>query len=541
MRGALHLQDDSGAAAPPPPSPTVAGLHQPLVGAQRTVTDSKLGEGFGEKSIGFGGGLALLWNNITGPAMVTLPAVYMNAGWLPATLLLVLMGTCSGFGGGFLIEAMARMPGNGTFGKRIEMMYLAEKLMGQMAYRITVVLFVLNLQLSNIAAIIQSTQTADYTIQEIAGKTCGLEIYPKPKWQCVNKAGGGGGGDDGADGSGSGGAIDAMVSGDSPFGEVWIVSIGFVVVLLITIPLGYWNLDDNIWVQIGAAFLLFVVLAGWGVGFAQPEHLAFDAVEVTGPSAQQRCPITHGAGADGCGLHRCPCATNNVGSQIGPIVFNYAYVVTLPSWVNEMQPGLSVNRQLWGALLPGMVAFVTLGLFSAAYYQTTNSVTDEGIPDSEDLLSGLTGPGVAKLAEVASFVFPPAALISGIPIFSIVIRYNLLESKICSLNWANFWAVVFPWIVALAFYAGSTVNNFVNYVSLISTIPLNLAVPCYLFIRVTQVHPILPAAVGGGYRCVPWLSEAAAVKLAWALIGISVLGNVVAIVFAGLSGGLDWQ
>ena len=53
-----------------------------------------------------------------------------------------------------------------------------------------------------------------------------------------------------------------------------------------------------------------------------------------------------------------------------------------------------------------------------------------GIPDSEDILSGLSGDGVRKAAEIASFVFPPAALISGIPIFSIVIRYNLVVRRI---------------------------------------------------------------------------------------------------------------
>ena len=99
-----------------------------------------------------------------------------------------------------------------------------------------------------------------------------------------------------------------------------------------------------------------------------------------------------------------------LGSQIGPIVFNYAYVVTLPSWINEMKPGLSVNKQLWGALIPGIATFIVLGWFSAAFYQT-----EPGIPDSEDLLSGLTGPSISKFAQAASFVFPPAALISGDP------------------------------------------------------------------------------------------------------------------------------
>lgn len=45
--------------------------------------------------------------------------------------------------------------------------------------------------------------------------------------------------------------------------------------------------------------------------------------------------------------------------KVGPILFNYAYVVTLPSWVNEMKPGISVNKQIWGALIPGILCFVS--------------------------------------------------------------------------------------------------------------------------------------------------------------------------------------
>ena len=48
-----------------------------------------------------------------------------------------------------------------------------------------------------------------------------------------------------------------------------------------------------------------------------------------------------------------------------------------------------------------------------------------------DILSGLSGPSVRRVAEIASFVFPPAALISGIPIFSIVIRYVSVRVCVC--------------------------------------------------------------------------------------------------------------
>lgn len=291
------------------------------------------------------------------------------------------------------------------------MMYLARKVLGTWAYRVTIVLFIVNLQLSNITAIIQSTQTADYTIMAIAGKTCGMEFYPKVHWSCVDLEQAG----NGSDGSGSVSGDDGLSDSDSPFGPVWVLSIGFVLVLVITIPLGYWNLDDNIYVQIiAAAILVFFTLVGWFFGFfSRPDHLEWDGVATFGPASNvMMCSDSHGPKS---------CASQGgLGSQVGPIVFNYAYVVTLPSWINEMKPGLSINLQLWGALIPGIITFIVLGWVSAVFYQTA------GIPDSEDLLSGLTGDSISKFAQAASFVFPPAALISGIPIFSIVIRYNLL-------------------------------------------------------------------------------------------------------------------
>ena len=58
-----------------------------------------------------------------------------------------------------------------------------------------------------------------------------------------------------------------------------------------------------------------------------------------------------------------------------------------------MKPGLSVNLQLWGALIPGIITFVVLGWFSAAFYQTA------AIPDSEDLLSGLTGDSISNATQ----------------------------------------------------------------------------------------------------------------------------------------------
>jgi len=40
-------------------------------------------------------------------------------------------------------------------------------------------------------------------------------------------------------------------------------------------------------------------------------------------------------------------------------------------------------------------------------------------------------------------------LLPGIPVYSIIVRYNLLDAKVCGQGWANFWGVIFPWIISI--------------------------------------------------------------------------------------------
>jgi hypothetical protein len=39
--------------------------------------------------------------------------------------------------------------------------------------------------------------------------------------------------------------------------------LGFIIVLLLTIPMGYFNLDDNMWVQQGAFVVTIGILLQW--------------------------------------------------------------------------------------------------------------------------------------------------------------------------------------------------------------------------------------------------------------------------------------
>jgi hypothetical protein len=78
------------------------------------------------------------------------------------------------------------------------------------------------------------------------------------------------------------------------------------------------------------------------------------------------------------------------------------------------------------------------------------------VPDCAAVSVSVCLCGIQLYAKVATYLFPPAALLTSIPVFSVIIRYNLIENEICGKIPANLFAVVFPWIAALFFYAGVT-------------------------------------------------------------------------------------
>ena len=72
-------------------------------------------------------------------------------------------------------------------------------------------------------------QTADFTLIAIFKWAGWVELYPHPGWTTVDTAG----------------------DNNTPFDDAIIISVGFVIILATTIPFGFLNLSDNIYVQTG--------------------------------------------------------------------------------------------------------------------------------------------------------------------------------------------------------------------------------------------------------------------------------------------------
>jgi Transmembrane amino acid transporter protein len=386
--------------------------------------------GFGGKTIGFFGGFSLLVNNMSGPGMMEIPSIFQEAGWLPPMICLIVVCIVATLSSTMLCEAMSAIPGNEHFEDRVELTTLAKFYFGRVGFYITLTLFVLSLQAVNIASIVVSAQTMDLTIVRIFKKTCALEWAPDPSFICHEGHG----------------------TSDSPFGDsTYVVSIGFVVVLIMAVPLGYVNLDDNIIVQKIACLLFLVIMLEWIVWFLYRGPLDFTNVPVVG---------------------------DNLSTVLGTVIFNYAYVTTIPSWVNEKKPHVSVNKSMWGAAVLSTSLFSVVGIVGAWAYHFT---------PTEDILSKINDDKVPAswlftASQITVYAFPLVALLTGIPIFSIIVRYNLVENNIMRKSFANVFAVLLPWLVAIPAYTGTGLMLVINWTSLLINGAINFIIPVTLYI-----------------------------------------------------------
>jgi len=304
---------------------------------------------------------------------------------------------------------------------------LAKHLFPKWAYYLTMLLVVISLMAYTISSIVISAQTMDLCIIAIFKRTYAIEFYPHP------------------------GIAEITTPGDStsPFGNSFVLSIGYAVVLLLTVPLGYFNLDDNIIVQKGAIACLLLIFIEWFVNFFMV----------------------------GLEASRVPIIAANQSQVLGTIIFNYAFVITVPSWVNEKNKDVSIQKTIWTATGTATAFYISIGLLGAYAF-------DYG--PNQDLLDVIVlhskGP-LRAVSRICVYLFPAVALMSSIPVFCIIIRYNITESGIVKRKLiANFWAVVFPWILSILFYTGAGLFSVINWTSLFVNGIVNFVIPFVLYI-----------------------------------------------------------
>ncbi|EDQ86967.1 uncharacterized protein MONBRDRAFT_27795 [Monosiga brevicollis MX1] len=392
---------------------------------------------FGHKTIGYFAGIALLINNITGPGVPSLANMFAESGWLIPTLVFLAVWLMSSISTTMYCEAMRRIPHNEHFRQRVEYTSVVKYYFGTKAYVAAQIGLSGALQSLNIISVVQSAQVMDNAISAIFHKSCGLNLSPFPVhfanaslpaatefWSCID-------------------TNHVDVDGNA-WGCHVVLTAGYLFALLLTVPMGYFNLDDNMIVQAGV---------------------------------------------------------------IGTVLFNYGFVTTVPSFINEKKPHVSVNKVTWVATFICVVVFMVMGLPGAFAFRRHLAGPATGVCEADptgakcasSLMDIFTTEGLAPavlsenrvasgIMQTSVYLFPIVAILSSIPVFSIVIKYNMLENGF-SKGFSSFWGVIFPWVVALPLlYQPDALNQFITFSSLIFVSFTDFIVPWALYMVLQNKH-----------------------------------------------------
>jgi hypothetical protein len=247
------------------------------------------------------------------------------------------------------------------------------------------------------------------------------------------------------------------------FGDQIVISIGYMVTLCASIPLGILNMDDNIIFQIvGMIFTLLCV----GVWAAQFIWLGLNL---------ELMPA-FGAGA----------TASTYLSALPTILFNYGFVATIPSWLNEKKKEVSVTKSIWYSSSLATAQYLIFAVLAAL------SIDFSSGQDAISMIDGGTVPGIWNISKIMTYVFPIANIFTSIPVFSIIVRYNILQIHGIKvpLWFANFLAVILPWILSIPFFAGSGLSQVINWASAIAFCLLNIIIPTTAYISSFHMQSI---------------------------------------------------
>ncbi|KAI8058577.1 hypothetical protein BDF22DRAFT_739993 [Syncephalis plumigaleata] len=338
-----------------------------------------------EPGLSFTGGVSLLVSSMTGPALVTIPVLYQNAGWVLPTLVFIIVGIVSGCSSAFVCEVLSDQSRQRVSQEKMEFGSLAESFFSR-RWRIPYMYGYFYHCRRSILPQSFYRYSMDRMLLTLAGRTCGLEFYPKFQWYAL-------------------------------------VTIGIVG------PLGFLRLVDNAIVQIASMAALIIITIGWMVTFCQL----------------------------GLKTERLPAITADSGQVVGTVLFNYAFITTVPSWINSKQPSVSTKKSIWWSIGISTVLYILLG------------VLDINLHDN-------------LFIRISSYVFPIAVLITSIPVFTIVVRYNLVRGQLVGKVMANFLAGVLPWIIAIPFQTGDLLMTLMNWASLFFTSAINFILPFIMYL-----------------------------------------------------------
>lgn len=222
--------------------------------------------------------------------MMSLPLLFQKAGVIPVIVCITLTCICSSINGTMLSEVLASIPKNSDFSLGIEYSSAFDIIIGAHAYYFAEAFFLSACMVQALTGLVETAQSLDsFLASYLLGHTYALQLAPElmiVEWgpdHCKHPDG-----------------------FCEPFHDAGplIISVGFVIVTLLFFPLGRGHLEETMIVQFVSFGCLLFFMSEFSLEF-----------------------ISKGL------PYSVPWFGTQYSDVIGIILFNYAFVITVPAWL----------------------------------------------------------------------------------------------------------------------------------------------------------------------------------------------------------------
>ncbi|KAJ3074246.1 hypothetical protein HDU98_011738 [Podochytrium sp. JEL0797] len=332
----------------------------------------------------------------------------------------------------FIVEAMQAIPGNRYFTGTVEFGTLINFYFGPTAHILGQFGLYGALQTMAIGSLIQSSQTMDNLFIDMFGETCGVSLSVNNvtnkafEWYCVSDHG----------------------VTLSPFGnEYMLFTAGYLGAFLIIFPMCIYPLEDIVWIQTLTFAVTMIVFVEW--------------IVVSGIEGLHTAYVpTLGQSSGYAGL-------------VGVVMLNYAFVQTIPAWVNVRRPDVNINQSVWISSGCGFATYIVTGVIPAMAYQ---------IPDGSNLIQVMQSSG-GVVTKVFGYLFSTMVLMMSVPVFFVVCKSNLEQNFKMNKFVSVGLSYVVPWALTIPFATGTYLSDINVWGSLIFVSMANFIIPLGIYFK----------------------------------------------------------
>lgn len=413
------------------------------------------------------GSMSIAVNFLTGPAMLQIPSLYKKSGWIPTTMCILCTGFFATLACLHFANAISKIQGNRTFSKEIEysnafQLYWPNNSWISLATEIS---FFLCVTCLNVSSLVDSAQVFDVMLCILGGTSHALSITPSSSSSSSSETTTMVGGLDFAyqswDFSSCDDNEDCIPFSNNENDSGVLLTLGYIVNVIIFMPLALMNLQDNAAWQVAEFLVLIVTCAIFSFLF-----------------------ISNGIEWEG----RLGLWGESYDSLLGVVLFNFALVISIPAWLFEKEPTVNAAKVITSGSVMSAMLYIILGTLGALSNDKVN----------DNMLQSFMAGGQGITMQITSFFFAVFIVGLGIPLLSVLCRLNLTGSGYSELT-GDVLAVYLPFGFSWLFYRGHMITLLLTWGGNLFTSLVAFLFPIFLALRALEVSDN-PGSIFGNFR-----------------------------------------